>query len=170
MKTASWLVFVTGFATFALEVAWLRSFTAAFRSTTDAFAIMLSAVLIALGLGVSLTPGLKRDGSSLGVLVGWAGIRILLTTPLIERSDLVVPGVSPYHVGMVLNWFCFALGAIAVEVKLTASPSYADCEGLEAFLKDHPETSAGVLVHTGRKVARMGTKIIALPWTMLAGL
>lgn len=59
---------------------------------------------------------------------------------------------------------------VAVEVKLTGSPSYSDCEGLEAFLKDHPETSAGILVHTGRKVARMGTKIIALPWMMLAGL
>lgn len=58
---------------------------------------------------------------------------------------------------------------VAIEVKLTESPSYADCEGLEAFLKDHPEASGAILIHTGRKAARMGTKIIALPWTMLAG-
>lgn len=71
------------------------------------------------------------------------------------------------EVDLVLEW---GRKIVAVEVKLTQSPSYADCDGLEAFLKDHPEASAGILVHTGRKVERMGTKLIALPWTMLAGL
>lgn len=71
------------------------------------------------------------------------------------------------EVNLVLEW---GRKIVAVEIKLTESPSYADYEGLEAFLKDHPEASAGILVHTGRKVTRMGTKIIALPWTMLAGL
>ena len=39
------VVFATGAATFMLEVAWFRSLTAAFMSTTDAFAIMLACVL-----------------------------------------------------------------------------------------------------------------------------
>jgi hypothetical protein len=70
------------------------------------------------------------------------------------------------EVDLVLEW---GRKIVAVEVKLTDSPNYADCEGLEVFLNEHPEASAGVLVHTGRKVTRMGTKIIALPWTMLTG-
>lgn len=57
----------------------------------------------------------------------------------------------------------------AVEVKLTANPGYSDCAGLEAFLADHPDAGAGILVHAGRKAARLGTKLIALPWTLLAG-
>lgn len=85
------------------------------------------------------------------------------------------PGLRLYYwrtmkgseVDLVLEW---GRKIAAVEVKLTNSPRYADCAGLEAFLKDHPEASGGILVHTGRSVARMGTKIIALPWTMLAGL
>lgn len=71
------------------------------------------------------------------------------------------------EVDLVLEW---GRRITAVEVKLTDSPRQADCEGLEAFLKDHPEASGGILVHTGRNVVRMGTKIIALPWTAVAGL
>ena len=71
------------------------------------------------------------------------------------------------EVDFVLEW---GRKIVAVEVKLGDSPSYSDCEGLEAFLKDHPEASGAVLVHTGRKVTRLGSKIVALPWTMLAGL
>lgn len=70
------------------------------------------------------------------------------------------------EVDLVMEW---GRKVVAVEVKLTRSPGYADCEGLEAFLKDHPEASAGILIHAGTKAARLGTKIIALPWTMLAG-
>ena len=70
------------------------------------------------------------------------------------------------EVDFVLEW---GRKIVAVEVKLTCSPRYADCEGLEAFLKDHPEASGGILIHIGRDVVRLGTKIVALPWTALAG-
>jgi hypothetical protein len=70
------------------------------------------------------------------------------------------------EVDFVLEW---GRKIVAVEVKLTGSPRYADCEGLEAFLTDHPEAGGGVLIHTGRDVVRMGTKIVALPWTALVG-
>ncbi|HAM36389.1 MAG TPA: ATPase [Elusimicrobia bacterium] len=74
--------------------------------------------------------------------------------------------VKGEEVDFVLEW---GRKIVAVEVKLTCSPRYADCEGLEAFLKDHPEASGGILIHIGRDVVRLGTKIVALPWTALAG-
>lgn len=70
------------------------------------------------------------------------------------------------EVDFVLEW---GRKIVAVEVKLTGSPRYADCADLEAFLKDHPEASGGILIHTGKDVVRMGTKIVALPWTAIAG-
>ena len=91
-------------------------------------------------LGGTLTPGLR--------LCHWRTIKG-------QEADLV------------LEW---GRKIAAVEVKLTDSPRLADCAGLEAFLKSHPEASGAILVHAGRSVVRMGTKIIALPWTMLAGL
>jgi predicted AAA+ superfamily ATPase len=57
----------------------------------------------------------------------------------------------------------------AVEVKSTTSLTYDDIAGLRVFLKEHPKTSAGILVHSGRAVKRMDERIIAIPWTMLAG-
>jgi len=82
----------------------------------------------------------------------------------LDEGEALVEGSE---VDLVLEW---GRTIIAVEVKLTDSPRQADCEGLEAFLKDHPEASGGILVHTGRSIMRMGTKIIALPWTAVAGL
>ncbi|MFZ5818397.1 MAG: ATP-binding protein [Chloroflexota bacterium] len=57
----------------------------------------------------------------------------------------------------------------AIEVKSAKNPGYGDTAGLRAFLKEHPSASAGVLLHTGRDVKRLGDKIIALPWTMFTG-
>ncbi len=101
-------VFVTGFATFALEVAWFRSLTSAFLSTTDAFAIMLSAVLIALGIGAQLVGYCKRTNIPIGATAAWAGILILLATPLIERFDRLNFFFGTPALG-VLNWFNMTL-------------------------------------------------------------
>jgi spermidine synthase len=81
------IVFVTGFATFTLEIAWFRSFESVFANTTDVFAIMLACVLIALGLAARKVPVLKQKKKRLGTQIGMAGILILLITPLIERLD-----------------------------------------------------------------------------------
>ena len=117
IHAAVFTVFATGFATFALEVAWFRSLTAAFRSTTDAFAIMLACVLIALGLGARLVPYLKRCNVSLGTLTGWAGILILLATPLVERFDLLTVNMS--SVAFLLpKWFFLTLCVIGPPVLL----------------------------------------------------
>ncbi len=59
---------------------------------------------------------------------------------------------------------------VALEVKLSSTPQYSDCEGLRLFLEEYPETRCAVLVHTGREIRRLGERIIALPWTLLCGM
>jgi spermidine synthase len=102
--------------TFSLEVAWFRSLTAAFRSTTDAFALMLSCVLLSLGVAARLAPALKKKGRSLGSLVSASGALILLATPLVERFDLVPYSGAPLQV--LLGWFFMTLLAIGAPVAL----------------------------------------------------
>lgn len=118
--TVSWsaalvTAFVTGFATFALEVAWFRSLTSAFLSTTDAFAMMLSAVLIALGVGARLVGFLKKRKTGFGAVLAWAGILILLATPLIERFDRL-NFFSELPVMIVLNWFVMTLYVVGAPI------------------------------------------------------
>ncbi len=108
-RTEIVLVAITGFSTFMLEVAWFRSLTAAFMSTTDAFAIMLSSVLIALGAGAAFVPILKKRKVTLGYLMGWAGILILLTVPVIERFDLFTFQVAHFSSIVFAQWFFITL-------------------------------------------------------------
>jgi len=53
---------------------------------------------------------------------------------------------------------------LAVEAKLTRSPTPNDIKGLLAFLDDHPQTVRGVLLHAGTQVRWMHSKIVAVPW------
>ena len=94
--SATALAFATGFATFALEVAWFRGLRAAFLSSTDSFAIMLFAVLLALGAGARSVPLLRRFGVEPGLLLAAAGVAILVATPFVERMDLVVQDTQAY--------------------------------------------------------------------------
>ncbi len=58
---------------------------------------------------------------------------------------------------------------LAIEVKRTTQPGYGDAAGLRAFLADHPNTSGGLLLHSGREIRHLDKNIVALPWTMLTG-
>jgi predicted AAA+ superfamily ATPase len=58
---------------------------------------------------------------------------------------------------------------MVVEVKSTNNPGYRDISGLQAFLSEHPDAAAGLLVHSGREIKRLDKKILAIPWTMLTG-
>ena len=58
---------------------------------------------------------------------------------------------------------------LAIEVKLAQTPRYSDCGGLATFLREYPETRAGLLVHAGPEIRRLDEKIIAVPWQWLAG-
>jgi predicted AAA+ superfamily ATPase len=58
---------------------------------------------------------------------------------------------------------------LAVEVKHSPRPAYGDAAGLQAFLAEHPHAAGGLLLHTGRELRRLHEKIMAVPWTLLAG-
>jgi hypothetical protein len=58
---------------------------------------------------------------------------------------------------------------IAVEVKFSDKPKYADTESLQLFLDEYPETVAGILVHAGNEIRMMHEKIVAIPWVVLGG-
>jgi len=58
---------------------------------------------------------------------------------------------------------------LAIEVKLTERPGYRHTEGLRSFLDRHPEAAGGLLLHGGPAVARLGERLVAVPWTMMTG-
>ena len=77
----------TGFAVFSLEVSWFRLLRAAWLSTSDSFAIMLFVFLTALAIGAWISKAVRNLGIDLGVVIAFAGMTILLATPLVERFD-----------------------------------------------------------------------------------
>ena len=100
------VVLGTGFATFALEVAWFRALRAAFLNTTKSFSVVLASVLIAIAISAHLAPRLRRRAYSLPLLLTLASIAILLATPLVERIDLISGMlVSVSYFGTVFTWF-----------------------------------------------------------------
>jgi len=68
------------------------------------------------------------------------------------------------EVNFVLEW---GRKLLAVEVKLSNKPKYADADGLRLFLEEYPECTAGFLIHTGHEIKRLHEKIIAAPWVLL---
>jgi len=40
---------------------------------------------------------------------------------------------------------------------------------LRAFLADHPDASGALIVYCGDEVRRLGERIVAVPWTLVAG-
>ncbi len=99
------LVFTTGFASLALEVAWFRSFTAALWSTTASFAIMLASVLLSLGIAAQIVPLIRKKNVSLGTCLMLAGTFILLATPLVERFDWLAGANAQNPLYLMINWF-----------------------------------------------------------------
>ncbi|NOX44467.1 MAG: hypothetical protein GXO72_01850 [Caldiserica bacterium] len=68
----------------------------------------------------------------------------------------------------------FAVGwgrsLVAFEVKLGKTVHYADAKALRLFLSGYPGCRAGILIYCGDEVLRLGRRIAALPWRLLAGL
>lgn len=75
--------------------------------------------------------------------------------------------VSGKEVGFVVE---YGKRVIPVEVKLTKQPSYKDTEGIRYFLGEYPEAQVGVIVHTGNEVKYLSRKVLAIPWTVFAGI
>lgn len=59
---------------------------------------------------------------------------------------------------------------IVFEVKHRSQANFGDTAGLRAFIAAYPHTQAGIVVTNGRAIQRLDEKIIAIPWTCLAGL
>lgn len=120
------VVFTTGFVTFLLEVAWFRALRAAFETTTTGFAIMLSVVLLALGLAARSVPFFKARSHRLDVYLYLAGICIFLSTPLIERLDLVLVQFGNHNTPV--NWFGLTMLLVGPAVYLlgVALPWYLE--------------------------------------------
>jgi predicted membrane-bound spermidine synthase len=96
VRGAGMLAFSTGFACFALEVAWFRSLKAAFQSTTDSFALMLAGFLIPISVASFLATRLRARGSSLAWLTCAGGVLVILVNPLVDRVDLFTLSASGY--------------------------------------------------------------------------
>ena len=89
MRFATPLVFISGFVSFGLEVAWFRALRSAFLSTTHSFAIMLASVLVSLAAGARFAAWLAKKKVSLGAVLAAAAVSILVATPIVERFDRI---------------------------------------------------------------------------------
>lgn len=58
---------------------------------------------------------------------------------------------------------------LAFEVKWTTDPGQRHLGGLRQFLAEHPEVAGGFLIHRGTETRWLDERILALPWTRLAG-
>lgn len=56
---------------------------------------------------------------------------------------------------------------VPIEVKLTGKPGYGDVVRLKEFLDTYESATAGVLVHTGDEILRLGERVVAVPWSAL---
>ncbi len=82
------LALASGFAVFVLEVSWFRSLRAALQSTTESFALILAAFLVALTLGGALAARLEpRFPAALERLLPLAGFAVLVATPMVDSID-----------------------------------------------------------------------------------
>jgi len=160
MARSAIIVFCTGLATFVLEVVWFRALRAAMHSTTESFALMLFATLIALACGGYLSARLRRSKRiSLSFLMALAGFLIFVATPVIERFDLFVPLTGSYEM--------FMFKRLVYVLVLLGPPMAALGMGLPWLLDIHHKTGkVGVLyaVNTfGAIVGAIGAAWFLLP-------
>lgn len=56
---------------------------------------------------------------------------------------------------------------IALEIKSSQEIKYSDASNLKVFIKEYPETIAGIIVYSGKSIKHLGEKLWAVPWEML---
>jgi spermidine synthase len=82
------VAFLTGYVTLALEVSWFRSLRAAFYATTETFAVILAAFLLALAMGAAFSHRvISRTRADVAPLLTLAGAAVLCATPFIDSMD-----------------------------------------------------------------------------------
>jgi predicted AAA+ superfamily ATPase len=74
--------------------------------------------------------------------------------------------VAGREVDLVLEW---GGSLVAVEVKSSETVGFRDTDGLRAFMDSYPECAAGIVVYRGSEVRRLGAKLAAVPWWVVAG-
>lgn len=82
-------VFLSGIATFLLEVSWFRLLRSAWFSTSDSLAVMLFCFLVALATGAMIAPSWRRRGGTISIAFAGAALLVVIATQLIGRFDLV---------------------------------------------------------------------------------
>lgn len=108
LATAAAIAAATGWATFTLEVAWFRAMISAFKATSDAFAVLLAVVLLALGAAAAAVPRLRRSRASVEGFLAAGGVAVLLCTPIIERFDWLASGRDDQPFRLLARWFGLA--------------------------------------------------------------
>lgn len=151
----------TGFATFALEVAWFRSLRAAFQATTESFALLLFAVLVSLGIGGAIGTRLQRRGRiSLGTVVAIAAVLVLLGTPLVERADLFALALAHQSYGMIV------VGRLALAIVLLAPSMIAIGIALPWCLQQYSDPRSVARLYAVNTVGSVAGSLAAA-WLLL---
>ena len=57
---------------------------------------------------------------------------------------------------------------LAFEVKFTKKPTFNDIRNLLTFIEENPQTMRGVLLHAGRSIKWLHSKVLAIPWWWIA--
>lgn len=83
-------------------------------------------------------------------------------------KDLQVPKANLYYwrtmdgleVDFVVEW---GRKLLAIEAKATDQPQFSHAQSLRVFLQEYPETSAGIIIHTGNQTEQLDEHIFAVP-------
>ena len=85
-------------------------------------------------------------------------------------SELLVPKASLYYwrttTGKEVDFILeHGRKLLAFEVKLTPNPTLGDIKNLLTFIEENPHTIRGVLIHAGKSIQWLHSKVLAVPWT-----
>ncbi|MBN1823758.1 MAG: fused MFS/spermidine synthase [Endomicrobiales bacterium] len=101
------VIFLTGFAAMACEVAWTRAFASILGSSTYAFTIMLLTFLLGIALGSLFFSYLRNhfevDFSGLAVVVFFAALSIVFYSPFMNMLPYYYVRLFP----LILTWVHF---------------------------------------------------------------
>lgn len=112
------ICFVTGFGTFALEVAWSRALRAVFWSTSQTFALLLAAVLLAISLGAYLARYTSNDARTVKLSLQLVALSIFLSALLIASLENVIANLSFLSVPLKLILSIVLLGPTFVSLSI----------------------------------------------------
>ena len=156
---ATLLVFLSGFVSFGLEVAWFRALRAAFLSTTHSFAIMLASVLVPLAAGARLASWFAKKKVSLGAVLAAAGVAIFVATPIVERFDHIADATIFGYWATNAAWFAVSLLVLGPAILLVGT-----C--LPWIMKEHVEPAQWGRSYAVNTIGAVAGSLVAA-WVLL---